>query len=386
MFPRESLVSLSFCGLAAAIAACSSAASDSGCKVQADCAAKTDTPVCVVDTGECIARPAGSALGLSSGQQGTADLVEIGSFPEQSMPSDLEFHPERPRELWVVTYKINTVFVGFDIGTESERWDNKIDPATSHFMNKPPALAMGAGNTWGSCSDQSGGDSEFMGPSLFSADWDAFGVRATDLGSHLDMLHNTQFCRGIAHEEGNVYWVFNSFDKSIDRYNFNVDHGPGNDDHSDGEIYRYAKGEVLGRDGVPSHLAVDPADKSVFIADTGHGRLIRLDPSTATKSGELPRRNEPLKANGVMQGAGIQEIVPAGTLEQPSGLEIFEDTLYVSDHATGHIYAFDKSGTLLKQLDTGLGGGALGGLAIGPEARLYFASMADGKLYRVDPK
>ena len=29
------------------------------------------------------------------------------------------------------------------------------------------------------------------------------------LGSHVDMLHNTSFCRGIAHVEANVFWVFN---------------------------------------------------------------------------------------------------------------------------------------------------------------------------------
>ena len=36
-----------------------------------------------------------------------------------------------------------------------------------------------------------------------------------DLGSHLDMLHNTPLCMGIAHEAANRYWVFGGLKGSV---------------------------------------------------------------------------------------------------------------------------------------------------------------------------
>ena len=95
-----------------------------------------------------------------------------------------------------------------------------------------------------------------MGPALFSSDLDVFATQnqQTGLGSHLDMLHSTTYCRGIAHVEGNVYFAFNSKRNSLDMYDFAEDHGPGFDDHSDGKVYRYVEDNVTGLDGVSREL------------------------------------------------------------------------------------------------------------------------------------
>ena len=52
------------------------------------------------------------------------------------------------------------------------------------------------------------------------------------LGSHLDMLHNTSFCSGIAHVDANRYWTFNGELGSLDLYDFHKPHPPGGEDHS----------------------------------------------------------------------------------------------------------------------------------------------------------
>ena len=39
-----------------------------------------------------------------------------------------------------------------------------------HFMHLPPAIAFGAGDTFGTCGDGDNSGSNFMGPALFSAD------------------------------------------------------------------------------------------------------------------------------------------------------------------------------------------------------------------------
>src|SRR5690606_35478965 len=95
---------------------------------------------------------------------------------------------------------------------------------------------------------------DFMGPTLWSSDLTVFAkMNPNGLGSHLDMLHNSPLCIGIAHESANRYWVVNGTTGGIDRYDFAVDDGIGNDDHSDGLTWRYAAGTMKRVEGVPSH-------------------------------------------------------------------------------------------------------------------------------------
>ena len=45
-------------------------------------------------------------------------------------------------------------------------------------------------------------------------------------------------------------------------------------------------------------------------------------------------------------------------LRSPSGVALHGGTLFVTDHATGWIYAYGLVGARLNRLDTGLGAGA----------------------------
>ena len=87
----------------------------------------------------------------------------------------------------------------------------------------------------------------------------------------------------------------------------------------------------------------------------------------------------------MMDGAIIDELVPPGTVEQPSGLELATDTLFVTDRATSLIHAFDLDGNLLATVDTGLPGGSLAGLTSGPDGLLYFVDSAGDRVFRLDP-
>src|SRR5947199_7075163 len=107
-----------------------------------------------------------------------------------------------------------------------------------------------------------------MGPTLWSSDLDIFAeLNPHGLGSHLDMLHNSPNCMGIAWQESNIYWAFSGKDNAIFKYDFKTDDGIGNDDHSDGESYRYVKGQVRRVAGVPSHLVYRKEDRMLYIAD-----------------------------------------------------------------------------------------------------------------------
>ena len=78
--------------------------------------------------------------------------------------------------------------------------------------------------------------------------------------------------------------------------------------------------------------------------------------------------------------------MPAGdVLVEPSGLALHDGVLYVADHATSELHAFDLDGTHLRSLDTGLPEGTLSGIEVGPDGRLWFVEMGEGAVYRVDP-
>jgi len=212
-----------------------------------------------------------------------------------------------------------------------------------------------------------------------------------ELGSHIDMLHQSPLCMGIEHEQGNAYWVADGTAGHLVRYDFAVDHGPGWDDHSDGIVRRFPQAAVERVADVPSHLVLDDASGWLYAADTGRGRVIRLDVASGRMAQRLPLRNEPLAEFSRWDDATVE--VFASGLRRPSGIALVRDgdggegsggRLFVGDHATGEIVAFDlASGDELGRLRTGARG--LAGLEVGPDGRLYFVDLAADQLVRVDP-
>jgi hypothetical protein len=75
----------------------------------------------------------------------------------------------------------------------------------------------------------------------------------------------------------------------------------------------------------------------------------------------------------------------AAGLEQPSGLALVEDTLLVTDHATGFIYAFDLDGELIDWLDTERGADAVMGIEARSLDDIWFVDAAADKVFRLQP-
>ena len=299
--------------------------------------------------------------------------------------ADLDFHPTRD-ELWVISYDKDAVITVEHPGKANQTASVRVDPAHMHFMHFPTGLSMGPNDTWATCGDNTNGGNLFMGPTLYSGDPDIFGYEFTELGSHLDMLHATPNCMGIDHVSANKYWVFNGYYSSLDLYDFAKDHGPGNDDHSDGSMYRYAEGLVKRVKGVPSHVAWDPSAKVLYVADTGNGRIVRFDPSGASKSTNLAQTigMEPVVEYRKMNGGTLTEIVAPGKLTRPSGIEIKGSELWVTDNATSVIYVFNKQGKELKTYKTKLSAGSLSGLKQGPDGKMYLVDMNRFRVYRLE--
>ena len=391
------------------------------CQVNADCGDEA-APYCDA-SGSCAPPPIGGAIGWGEGtpQSVGFETVHVAMFAEAEQSTDLAFSPLNPNEMWVLhRYAPNdqpclrnglrtgcaalrgSTTTVFDVGleTQSERW--VMDYNAWHFMRRPPAIAFGVDGFFATCGEARTGNfldpggADFMGPSLWTSDPSIYQNYTPATipslangqpwnGSHMDMLHATPFCMGIAHDRGNAYWVANGNVGSLDHYDFKADHGPGEADHSDGEIRRYVPGTLTRVPNVPGHLAVH--EGKVYAADTGGGRIVVLDPSGAAPAGPIVPQYEPLALSQTLSGGTVSELVPPGSgLVQPSGLEIHDGVVYVSDHQTSEIHAFDLEGQLLRSLRTGLPPGSLGGIAINPaDGKMYFVDIPSAAVVRIDP-
>ena len=268
----------------------------------------------------------------------------------------------------------------------------KQDANAWHFMRRPSSLAFGPGDTFATCGEARTGNYEdeavpFNGPVLWSADPAIFGAapppKSPTGSTHIDMLHESPYCMGIAHERDNVYWTFNGDAGSLDRYDFHLPHAPGEDDHRDGELWRYVTGALARVPDVPSHLTYDPVHERLYAADTGHGRVVVLDTTSGTPGAPVTEYDS-IKTHVAVDGAALGVLVGPGTLTQPTGLAFHDGVLFVTDFATSRIVAFDGSGRTLATLDTGLPPGSLGGIGIGPDGRAYFTDRSTRSVLRLD--
>jgi hypothetical protein len=377
-----------------------------GCVTDADCGG--DTPLCDVPTGVCNALPLGYQIGYRDGAPTSALLVPIHDpGGELREATDLDFHPTRTNELWVSMREFESaspctqantagcaslegkVLIITNPGQPNGSVEVTMDPNAWHFMRRPPAIAMGAADTWGTCGEFRTGNmtddpTDYMGPALFSSDRSIWTHQPPGKnGSHLDMLHETPLCMGIGWERDNVYWVANGQIGSIDRYDFATPHEVGGEDHSNGMLARYAIGALSRVPGIPGHVVFH--EGLVYAADTGHGRIVALDPTTGTMVGLPAPIFEPLALAEQYDGSTLTEVVPPGLLVQPSGLHIHGGVIFVTDSATSTFHAFDLEGNHLRSLATTLPAGSLAGLTIGPDDKVYFVDRLTSFVYRLDP-
>jgi hypothetical protein len=344
----------------------------------------------------------GAGAGPSSGGGSSNPVPEFGATftvigdaaDGLNLPRDLAFHPQRGGEAWTVNQPIDGTVIYFDVGTAAQSSDLRIDYYAAHFMDEVSSVAMGAGDTFATCGEshntwngEQPGD-DFMGPSLWTADLSIYGVQNQGtndlLGSHIDMLHESPLCMGIAHDTANVYWVFDGMHGKIVRYDFKQPHGVGEDDHTDGVIRVYRDTDVTRVAGVPSHLELDHDSGWLYIADTGGQRVVRLDTKSGSVSGSIPQNSDEYVAEySAVDGATV-EVFADTDLSQPSGVALGGGRVFVGDHQSNVVVAYDAaSGEELARLQTPATG--MMGIEIGPDGRLYYVDGAADELVRVDP-
>lgn len=331
-------------------------------------------------------------LGLSS-----YDFQEHGSSSDGlDKPTDLDFFPVLTKnQLWVVNKKNEnsggSTTTYFNAGSPDQTHVTREDANNWHFMSLPTGIAFGENENFGTSpgvfdANHDGG-TPFTGPSLWSSDTTVYARPSGGNGSHLDMLHESPECQGIAHETGNVYWVFDGYSNDIVRYDFVEDHGPGNDFHGDAIIHRYADEEVVKdpQNKVVSHIVLDKQTDWLYVVDNGNQRVFRIDINTGTLGGTPAFvGGEPVAEYRYITGYTQEDVVTTGLLS-PSGIDIVEDKMIVTDYETSDIIIYDISSipaTELGRINTGATG--IMGVKIGPEGRIWYVDYDANTMNRVE--
>lgn len=324
----------------------------------------------------------------------TVDIeVKATSTDKLNKPNDLDFHPNG--DLWVVNMDTegsggSTVKVSNPIsGNLSTLWQR--DGNAWHFMALPTALAFSSNGNFATSTGiydaNHGQGNPFTGPSLWSSDPSVYAQPSGGNGSHLDMLHESPYCMGISWYHGNAFWVFDKNSNDIVMYDFKEDHGPGNDYHADGEVVRYPELQVDWINAnIPSHLKYDLKSDQLFIVDGGNKRILMMDTKSGTLGGTPSfNQTEPLALYTNASGVDYSELVNTG-LDQPTGIDVIENFIVVSDYASGDINIFLRTGTSATKVGTVVTGSpGVTGVVIGPEGRIWYVNKLTNQLARLEP-
>jgi len=310
-------------------------------------------------------------------------------------PQDLDFNPTRANELWVINKGVEatggTTVMFSNAGTPQQISDFRKDGNARHFMSLPSAISFNISGNWATSANVQDANHQggtFTGPTLWSGNLNIYAKYAGPgtNGSHLDMLHGSPYCMGIESEKDNIYWVFDGYNKHIVRYDFNSDHGPGNDDHSNGKIHRYKEVKILRNPLVPSHMVLDKDKKWLYIVDGGNKRILRMEIATGNKLKNLAITNEVLAEHWEMTGAVWEEFLTNSFgLKQPCGIDLKDNRLFISDYETGEIICIDiTSKKEIARVNTWKKG--IMGIKIGPDGKLWFVNALTSQLVRLDPQ
>jgi len=332
---------------------------------------------------------------------GTPTYTTIAS-PAQGIgqPRDLDFKPNT-NELWVANKgdaNGSSMVIIFNAGQSNQSSQHRKDSHSSHFKINVTGIAFGTHGDWGSTNEiknTAAPSSTFMGPALWSSDTSIFArvfqnnwLPDRPLGSHLDMLHQSPFAMGIAHDSGNRYWVSDGHNGNLCKYDFGADHSPGYDDHANGKIWRYTDVPLTRQVDVPGHMIKDMATGWLYIIDAGTKKLKRVNTSTGNITGTLtvPSTSAELLA-GYWSVTGAQvQVLDSFLTSQPCGIDLYNGRLIVGDYNTGAIHVYNITGPSPVKMGTiATGQTGITGLKIGPDGRIWFVNYTSSTVVRINP-
>ncbi len=262
-------------------------------------------------------------------------------------------------------------------------------------MAMASSLAFGDSN-WATSQDildANHSTGKYTGPTLWPGNLNIYGVVGNPSntqfnGSHLDMIHQTPYGKGIAFERDNIYWVMDGYDGTLKRYDFNKDHGPGQADHGDGGVRVYSAFKFTRSSSLPCHIVIDQNRKYLYGCDPIKKRIFRVDITSGTYNADISKVNSEILDLGYVEYIGISkdDSLIRG-LNTPVGIDIYGERLIVTDNGTDEIIIYDLLNNY-KELGriklTYAANPDPMGVKVGPDGRIYFVDKTNKKAYMID--
>lgn len=316
-------------------------------------------------------------------------------------PVDLDFYPNQhqfPFQLWVLNQGTensggSTVIIS-NAHQSTRTYQYIKDGNAWHFMSMASAIAFGD-TFWATSADildANHGFGKYAGPTLWPSDLNIYGKVGNPPtsevnGSHLDMIHQSPYSKGIAFEKDRVYWVLDGYEGNLKRYEFAIPHEPGGSDHSDGTVQVYSGFSFIKHPTLPSHIVIDAGKKYLYGCDPVGKRIFRADITSGSKSGNRTKVNqEPLNGYYLYTGL-IHSNIITNNLNAPVGIDVYGNRLIVTDNGTDEIIIFDIANNFkeigrLKLTYTSSPDPI--GLKIGPDGKIYFVDKSNQQVYLIE--
>lgn len=327
--------------------------------------------------------------------------VVANSSNSLSSPVDLDFYPDqtkRPNELWILNQGTSSTGGSTEIvfnankGTRTYKYVK--DGNAWHFMAMASSIAFG-NDEWATSADildanRNGG--KYAGPTLWPGDLSVYGIfgnpsTSTANGSHLSMIHQSPYGKGIAFEKDLVFWLLDGYEGNIKRYDYGKPHQPGGDDHSGGSVRVYPDFKFTKHATLPSHMVIDANKKYLYGCDPVGKRIFRVDITTGSDSGAGTKVNaESLVTYRKYTGLVTENIIDTG-LTSPVGIDIYGNRLIVTDNGTHEIIIYDISNNYSEVGRITLNYASspdLMGIKVGPDGKIYFADKLNKSVYMID--
>ena len=335
---------------------------------------------------------------------GSSTIIRGSSSDGLKVPRDLDFHkdPQRDGELWVIN-ETSAVFDGsnggstvtfYNAGSNSQWAEYRKDAFSAHFMHTASAIAFSDNGGFANALDVQDANNTpggyFSGSTLWDSDTSIYArihQNGPELGSHWDMIHQSPYSIGIASQTDNIYWIFDGFHQTIVKYDFQDPHPDsehGGEDHSDGIVYRYDEVNVNRVPGLSSHMDIDEATGLLYFCDTGNQRVLRLNTSSGFIAQTLNPYGENLEGYYSMSGADFETII-TDSLIQPTGIDVHENRLLISDFANGDIIIYNIETDEIYEIgriNTGLTNEVMS-VKVGPDNSIWYVCTNLNELHQI---
>tara|TARA_B100001113_G_C20828423_1_gene499928 strand:- start:58 stop:639 length:582 start_codon:yes stop_codon:yes gene_type:complete len=134
-------------------------------------------------------------------------------------------------------------------------------------------------------------------------------------------------------------------------------------------------------------MVLDHSNDMLYICDTGNQRIIRMNINEGEIGSELDPYGENIEGYYSMIGADFETVIDSG-LVSPTGIDIYNTFLLVSDYSNGEILIYDLEPTnqfqLIHRLETHIIDDIMS-IKIGPDGTIWFVSTDANELYQILP-